>query len=1054
MNKKNDILESWIMVEHLSEGDINLKDKAILSFNELQRQDYYSLLADEIQKKGLKKNKHSGVIIYFGIFPFQEVIDFLREEYKLTPTEQEITSGNKFSFALCFDKELHFDEKKTFLTESYYIRKKKRIPKERDFRIFEEEMGCEFEKMFACPESKDYREHFNQVLVSILTKNKISIENCRLQLLKNMESDATNLHSFFIADLEKAKKIQTHNLDKYITGNVAGRRNLNCRKESEQFNPEIFYRILSPENYPIARFPSNPKFSLALMQQVAVNLSIGFDNEQIRSVNGPPGTGKTTLLKDIFSELIVEQAYEIATMSSQYIKGTEATKYWENASIGCIPQGIAEKGIVVASSNHGAVQNIVDELPLLDKIDKEFQDEIVSIDYFKEIANSFVETEWVESDKGKKEVLKATKKEDKDKFWGLFSLEGGKKDNMDYIVTVLKHVVHELEQEYVSNDSIYSDFLNLYHKVCAYRSSVQSVSQEIAEVKKLQTLTDEKVRNFESERIRRKTESEQSVLENEKEIENIQKKIEQLKEDTRDLVLQLQMIACEKDGILQGIEALKLQKPGFFSARKRKTEYVEKNKQYSGQLQMAIEKERELRTGLLERERQEKSFQIEIEKLINQSKDDQSVFAEWEQNRRTEIQQWKDKIERFQEKLCGLKINALNLDLDYEALQLSNPWFGIEYRRLQSQLFIKALEVRKEFLYANIKNIKAAYIIWSKQKDYLEHKNIIAEAWHWINMTIPIIGSTFASFSRMCTNMGKETLGHLFIDEAGQALPQASVGAIFRSRHVMAVGDPAQIKPVLTLDANILNMLGAYYGVSQKYLSETASTQTLVDEVSQYGFYKDLNQENWIGIPLWVHRRCKYPMFDISNAISYGGNMVQGDQKTGVAEWYDIKGRASDKYVAEQGKFLREKIQTMIMENPDIVDDPTKDIIYVISPFKNVAYQLSRELKKIGFTRYDKKGKPTNIGTVHTFQGKEAPIVFFVLGADEKCVGAANWAVGTENPNIMNVAATRAKNEFYIIGDKKLYLSLHSDVINGTYQIIEKYKRGTFMPDAVEKNVE
>lgn len=195
-------------------------------------------------------------------------------------------------------------------------------------------------------------------------------------------------------------------------------------------------------------------------------------------------------------------------------------------------------------------------------------------------------------------------------------------------------------------------------------------------------------------------------------------------------------------------------------------------------------------------------------------------------------------------------------------------------------------------------------------------------------------------------------------------------------------------------------------------------------------------------------------MFDISNTISYGGNMVQGDQKTGVAEWYDIKGHASDKYVAEQGNFLREKIQTMIMENPDIVDDPTKDIIYVISPFKNVAYQLSRELKKIGFTRYDKKGKPTNIGTVHTFQGKEAPIVFFVLGADEKCVGAANWAVGTENPNIMNVAATRAKNEFYIIGDKKLYLSLHSDVINGTYQIIEKYKRGTFMPDAVEKNVE
>ena len=44
MNKKNDILESWIMVEHLSEGDINLKDKNILTFRSLQNSDYYSCL--------------------------------------------------------------------------------------------------------------------------------------------------------------------------------------------------------------------------------------------------------------------------------------------------------------------------------------------------------------------------------------------------------------------------------------------------------------------------------------------------------------------------------------------------------------------------------------------------------------------------------------------------------------------------------------------------------------------------------------------------------------------------------------------------------------------------------------------------------------------------------------------------------------------------------------------------------------------------------------------------------------------------------------------------
>ena len=116
-----------------------------------------------------------------------------------------------------------------------------------------------------------------------------------------------------------------------------------------------------------------------------------------------------------------------------------------------------------------------------------------------------------------------------------------------------------------------------------------------------------------------------------------------------------------------------------------------------------------------------------------------------------------------------------------------------------------------------------------------------------------------------------------------------------------------------------------------------------------------------------------------------------------------------------------------------------KDTIYVITPFKNVAYCLSQELKKIGFTRYDEKGKVTNIGTVHTFQGKEAPIVFFVVGCDGRSIGAANWAVGTSNPNILNVAATRAKEEFYIIGDKRLYLGIKSKIINKSFRILDRF---------------
>lgn len=102
-----------------------------------------------------------------------------------------------------------------------------------------------------------------------------------------------------------------------------------------------------------------------------MNLAIGFDNKPVRSVNGPPGTGKTTLLKDIFAQLVVQQAYDIAKLSNHLIRGTEKTIYFESASIGEIPQYITENNIVVASSNNSAVQNIVNELPLIKGIDSD-----------------------------------------------------------------------------------------------------------------------------------------------------------------------------------------------------------------------------------------------------------------------------------------------------------------------------------------------------------------------------------------------------------------------------------------------------------------------------------------------------------------------------------------------------------------------------------------------------------------------------------------------------------------------------------------------------------
>ena len=579
-----------------------------------------------------------------------------------------------------------------------------------------------------------------------------------------------------------------------------------------------------------------------------------------------------------------------------------------------------------------------------------------------------------------------------------------------------------------------SDALNLQKKYADYKNAKQNIDDNTSEKEEAER---EKI---EAEKL----EYEKAFEKNRADIDEVTVKLGSIRAQRADLA---NSISNQK----MSVELKRSQKGGFldrlFNSNKNKAVEDEVNALLS-RLQKLVDEDETFRKTEIELQNRSNRLKRDIDAYKHRLDEDISKYESLKQQREKQKAKYNSIIEAF-ESDKGVFDRVLDFEKDYDSLQMSNPWFDEKYRIEQSKLFVSALQVRKEFLYENRKNLNAAIKIWKYQKNSVEkNKKMINIAWNWINLCIPVISSTFASFSRMLKNIDENVLGHTFVDEAGQALPQAAVGALFRSRNIMVVGDPFQIKPVLTLDEGILALLSKIYNVSEIYLSESASVQTLVDAVSKYGFYtsKDMDESSWIGIPLWVHRRCQYPMFTISNAISYNNLMVQGKEGYGKTGWYDISGKAVNKYVEEQGDFLLKKIKSMIEKDPKIIDKNESDTVYIISPFKNVAYKLGIKLNEIGFTRKE-KGKVTNIGTIHTFQGKEAPIVFMVLGADTNSKGAATWAVN--EANMMNVAATRAKKEFYIIGDRKLYKSLGSDVITKVNNVITEY--GNEHPELVDE---
>src|SRR5699024_12223416 len=101
---------AWITVEQLSEGSIDKSDKALKRVLD-QPEDWYeyylNFVNEQINKFKPSKKEESGLVMYFDIFSFQEIIDILRESYQIKATHDEKSISYIFTYCLYFDNELY-----------------------------------------------------------------------------------------------------------------------------------------------------------------------------------------------------------------------------------------------------------------------------------------------------------------------------------------------------------------------------------------------------------------------------------------------------------------------------------------------------------------------------------------------------------------------------------------------------------------------------------------------------------------------------------------------------------------------------------------------------------------------------------------------------------------------------------------------------------------------------------------------------------------------------------------------------------------------------------
>lgn len=91
----------------------------------------------------------------------------------------------------------------------------------------------------------------------------------------------------------------------------------------------------------------------------------------VAAVNGPSGTGKTTLLRDLIANVVVERAKRLATLRSARdafadSSGWQAGNY--RRTVWQWTEPFHGHEIVIASSNNGAVENVTEEIPGIDAV--------------------------------------------------------------------------------------------------------------------------------------------------------------------------------------------------------------------------------------------------------------------------------------------------------------------------------------------------------------------------------------------------------------------------------------------------------------------------------------------------------------------------------------------------------------------------------------------------------------------------------------------------------------------------------------------------------------
>lgn len=276
------------------------------------------------------------------------------------------------------------------------------------------------------------------------------------------------------------------------------------------------------------------------------------------------------------------------------------------------------------------------------------------------------------------------------------------------------------------------------------------------------------------------------------------------------------------------------------------------------------------------------------------------------------------------------------------------------------------------------------------------------------------------------------------IDESGQCQTETGAISFIFSKKAIVVGDTDQIPPIYSISTQVdhiyySKIIGKDINYDEfdnlPFNSSSGSVMKIAQNNSLYNPYTEYLSR---GFYLLEHRRCPKEIIEYCNELVYSNKLeytIGSDFETFTKGKLHLDNQKPWNFIQVDGNYINKKDDIYNNEEANSIANWLEDnyfeltrknkidkVLAVLTPYRGQELAIRNALSRINNENIPKDAfKDLVVGTAHKLQGAERDIILY----------SSTWRIGEtkssfidSSKSVINVAISRAKQSIYVFGDQ------------------------------------